>query len=477
MQKVISILIFTSSILLQGCSTTPISAAKNHNYDALEELTKTPGTDFNKPEPANSEFSKHGDNAITYASKSSRALEIILQRNTLPKIDIGSRGEFGRTALHYAAIRHNTKNIKLLLNVSKEIDSGQAKYLKNSQGNLKSYVNALDWNGKPIGFTPLCAAANSIYKPKLESFKLLIDSGADIDAECFLGRTVLNISIEKNYFDVAELLINYGAKVTDLNYRGETALHSAVKNYKNSLAATKWVSVKIKQQIQASNLSNQHKKKYLQAYLDHRNNKGETAYFISEVRDKPKTSRLIRKLGATTDINDFAGKTADERYEEREERAERKRAARNQKKSSSSSDIFMQALVIGAGVSVMNDANINKHEKTKIQGAFINDVMNDTGGTNLNTYTNTVPTKTTTSSDKQKVVKSSPQKEYKFTYTCPTPGSKSKTVDIPYRKQVCLNLKKKLVSLMSCNIVNHELEEVKQNCKKLCNNSMCLEPK
>lgn len=45
-------------------------------------------------------------------------------------------------------------------------------------------------------------------------------------------------------------------------------------------------------------------------------------------------------------------------------------------------------------------------------------------------------------------------KNDRFTFTCPGPGGKTSTLDVPYKSQRCLAINQRYTKVMACNLVN-----------------------
>ncbi len=78
------------------------------------------------------------------------------------------------------------------------------------------------------------------YEMYLDLAKLLIAKGADVNLKLESGETALHIVAqsysEKHACEVCELLIANGAKVNELNVKGQTPLDEALANGRNKIA-------------------------------------------------------------------------------------------------------------------------------------------------------------------------------------------------------------------------------------------------
>ena len=96
------------------------------------------------------------------------------------------------------------------------------------QNDLKKVAWALnlglDINTLLDGFTPLHLAA---YGDNMELAKLLIDSGADLEAKNENGETPLHLAAWGDNIEIAKFLIDSGADVNAKTNYGFTPLHRA----------------------------------------------------------------------------------------------------------------------------------------------------------------------------------------------------------------------------------------------------------
>lgn len=71
---------------------------------------------------------------------------------------------------------------------------------------------------------------------RTEAMSLLIDAGADINAQTPSGRTALMMSIDSKQADAFQLLMNHQANITLLNREGQSALYLAAYHNKPAIA-------------------------------------------------------------------------------------------------------------------------------------------------------------------------------------------------------------------------------------------------
>ena len=58
-----------------------------------------------------------------------------------------------------------------------------------------------------------------------DAARILLDLGSDIQGRDNDNNTVLHVSARRNFKELAELLISYGADLNFKNFLGETPLH------------------------------------------------------------------------------------------------------------------------------------------------------------------------------------------------------------------------------------------------------------
>ena len=131
------------------------------------------------------------------------------------------------TPLHYASLAGCFKTAKIL------IDSGANLTAKNKQSNTPLHLavkNKNFWHGEFFNIKELVPVQEALLDAGMETVKLLINNGANLEATNDKKNTPLHNAILEGYADVAEILIQHGAKVNTQNKKFQSSLHMAVRN-------------------------------------------------------------------------------------------------------------------------------------------------------------------------------------------------------------------------------------------------------
>ena len=202
--------------------TTPLRlAAINGSAEAIRLLIDA-GVDPNAP------LTPDGDTALMLAARTGLpgAVDVLLERGA----DVAAVESWGGTfALVWAINEGHTAVVARLLAAGAPVDDvskvvaprGRARGVEGTvpvdydpEEYPQSYANG--------GFTPLLFAAR---EGEVESARLLLDAGADIDAIAADGKNALGLAIYNGHYDVATLLVDRG---TNVNHPGCGRLHAAV---------------------------------------------------------------------------------------------------------------------------------------------------------------------------------------------------------------------------------------------------------
>jgi ankyrin repeat protein len=169
---------------------------------------------------------KNGITALIIASHKGKRKIVELLLNT-PQIDIDAHTSSG-SALFYAVSAGHEKIIKLLL------DHGAKTVINIKNNGGYKYKYAYDFTTNPSLLFLLDNTAKRIYTESLkgdESFQHFLNmTRANIDIKDNLGNTALFLALEKEDLNSAKLLLKYGANVNNVNNNKETPLIIASKN-------------------------------------------------------------------------------------------------------------------------------------------------------------------------------------------------------------------------------------------------------
>lgn len=179
----------------------------------------------------NAALTPDGDTALMLAARTGLpgAVDVLLARGA----DIAAVESWGGTsALVWAINEGHTAIVERLLAAGAPVDGvskvvaprGRARGVEGTvpvdydpEEYPQSYANG--------GFTPLLFAAR---EGEVESARLLLDAGADIDAIAADGKNALGLAIYNGHYDVASLLVDRGANVNHPDAEGFTPLFWAV---------------------------------------------------------------------------------------------------------------------------------------------------------------------------------------------------------------------------------------------------------
>jgi len=137
------------------------------------------------------------------------------------KVAVYPKNKDGRTALHLASAGLHRKVVEALLATQPVVKVGA--------GLQGVEVNGRDGTGR----TPLMLAADNEGFVPDDVMELLLNKGAEIDAQDPEGNTALIISAKVANFSGVEFLVNKGASLNLKNNAGETALTIARRIHEN----------------------------------------------------------------------------------------------------------------------------------------------------------------------------------------------------------------------------------------------------
>lgn len=198
-------------------------ASQNGNAELLKLLLDN-GAD------ANTSLTRSGDTALMMAARTGKvdAVGVLLDAGA----DVNAQETWGGTSpLMWALQEGHTETVRLLLERGADI-AQRSYYVPSASG--RGFEGATPIAEKPEGefqefssgwMTPLMFAAR---EDRVESLRLLLDAGADINARAADGKDALSLALFDGSYAAAEFLIDNGADVNQQDAQRFTPLFWAV---------------------------------------------------------------------------------------------------------------------------------------------------------------------------------------------------------------------------------------------------------
>ncbi|EAX98225.1 hypothetical protein TVAG_010000 [Trichomonas vaginalis G3] len=152
-------------------------------------------------------------------------------------VNINSRDQLGRTALHIATLYNNIESLELLISKGIDINGkdefGRTAVYFAAENNLVDILKVLFSHGADIN------AVNTTKRSALhvatlnrckEAIEFLVSHGAEINAYDNFNNSPLHIAVGNSWIDISRLFISNGAEVNCKNQNGRTCLHIAACN-------------------------------------------------------------------------------------------------------------------------------------------------------------------------------------------------------------------------------------------------------
>jgi ankyrin len=211
---------------------TPMAIAAGNGSASMIALLLDAGADVNAPDPA-------GDTPLMSVTRVGRADAVALLLDRGATVD-ATDATYQQTALMVAVRENHSEIVKLLIargasvNARTRVGRTPAWVLPNSQPGFGHGIGIVRGGSPdrgrrapiPGGMTPLLYAARD---GRLETARMLLDAGADINGRDANDITPLIAAITNNHPDVARFLIGRGADVTATDWYGRTPLWAAVE--------------------------------------------------------------------------------------------------------------------------------------------------------------------------------------------------------------------------------------------------------
>ena len=203
---------------------TPLQLAAVNGSAALLERLLTAGADPNAP------LTRSGDTALMIASRTGKvdAVRVLLDRGA--KVNAQETWG-GTTALMWAVSEKHPEVVKLLVERGADVNA-RSYYVPSASGRgFEGTTPVAQKPGKEFEefasgwLTPLMFAAR---ENGLESARLLVKAGADIDAQAGDGKDALSLAFFDGSYDVADFLIDSHANVNQKDAQRFTPLFWAV---------------------------------------------------------------------------------------------------------------------------------------------------------------------------------------------------------------------------------------------------------
>jgi ankyrin repeat protein len=206
----------------QAGATPLLLACINGSAAMIETLVKA-GAGVNAP------LTRSGDTALMIASRSGKvgAVKVLLDAGS----KVNAREDWGgTTAMMWAAAERHPAVVKLLIERGADVNA-RSNFVPSASGRgFEGTTPSASSPGKPEEFasgslTPLMFAAR---EDDLESARLLVEAGADVNALGGDGKNALSLAVFDGSYDVASFLVDHRANVNQADAQGFTPLFWAV---------------------------------------------------------------------------------------------------------------------------------------------------------------------------------------------------------------------------------------------------------
>jgi ankyrin repeat protein len=203
---------------------TPLFLATMNGSATMIELLLNAGADPNEP------VLSHGETPLMMAARTGKpdAVKVLLDHGALVNAVENLRGT---TALMWASEQNHAEVVQLLADRGADISARSTALRLIKRGGLGFARPGRDGRiplDDPIGgLTALLFAAR---EGAIESARVLLAKGADVNQVSIDGSSPLLVSVQNGHYEAARLLLDHGANPNLANGKGWTPLYLAVKN-------------------------------------------------------------------------------------------------------------------------------------------------------------------------------------------------------------------------------------------------------
>ena len=141
-----------------------------------------------------------------------------------------------RSLLHEAAEKGDVQEVKRILEMGENVDARTTRDRTTADETKPAFLSALESTLDSSGSTPLHVAASNGHA---EVVALLLEKGADPNAQNRLEVTPLHMAAKNGHLPVVEMLVAHGADVNARQCANQTALHLA--NWKRHRRVVKFL--------------------------------------------------------------------------------------------------------------------------------------------------------------------------------------------------------------------------------------------
>jgi len=196
-------------------------------HEAVISQVNFPVGDFLLAHGANvNEVDQDGNTALHLAARHNLQ-PTIFYLMAKPGIDPKARNTKGQTAMDILEVRQNRPAAKKLRAFLGETTIHDV--IEDAPGDLAAWLKRAPKDVNARGYENRTPLHTATLEENVEAARLLIEKGAEVNAQDKHGNTVLHLA--RTHAELAELFIKAGAKVNRVNKRGKTPLDEAVRPY------------------------------------------------------------------------------------------------------------------------------------------------------------------------------------------------------------------------------------------------------